>query len=124
MKGEALLFYDGGCRLCGRAIRLLRMWDRAGRIVVVPYQSDLVARILPDVSRRELEQAMLLVDPRGRRYRGADGLPRVLSLVPGGLPFRLILAIPGALAVARKLYGWIAVHRHDLGCVPPEEIPA
>jgi predicted DCC family thiol-disulfide oxidoreductase YuxK len=124
MKGEALLFYDGGCRLCGRAIRLLRVWDRAGRIAIVPYQSDLVARILPDVSRRELERAMLLVDPRGRRYHGADGLPRILKLVPGGLPLRLVLAIPGALTLARRLYGWIAAHRHDLGCALREELPA
>jgi predicted DCC family thiol-disulfide oxidoreductase YuxK len=124
MKGDALLFYDGECRLCRRAVRLLRVWDRAGRIVVVPYQSGLVARILPDVSRRELEQAMLLVDPQGHRYRGADGLSRILGLLPGGLPFRLILALPGALALARRLYSWIAVHRHDLGCALPEEIPA
>jgi predicted DCC family thiol-disulfide oxidoreductase YuxK len=123
MKGDALLFYDGGCRLCQRTVRLLRVWDRAGRIVTFPYQSDLVARILPDVSRSELEQAMLLVDPEGRRYRGADGLSRILELLPGGLPFRLVLALPGTLALARKLYGWIALHRHDLGCVLPEEIP-
>jgi len=124
MQGEALLLYDGGCRLCWRAVRVLRIWDRAGRIVEIPYQSALVARVLPDVSRGELEQAMLLVGPRGRRYRGVEGLARILSLLPGGLPFRLLLAVPGVMALARKVYGWIAEHRHDLSCALPREEPA
>jgi predicted DCC family thiol-disulfide oxidoreductase YuxK len=121
MNGEALLFYDGGCRLCQRAIRFLRAWDRAGRIAILPYQSQLVDRILPDVSRRDLDRAMLLLSPEGQRYHGAEGLPRILQLVPGGGPLRVLFTLPGALALAARLYGWIAAHRHDLGCPLPEE---
>jgi predicted DCC family thiol-disulfide oxidoreductase YuxK len=119
MNGEALLLYDGQCRLCRRAVRLLGVWDRAGRIAAVPYQSALVTRVLPDVSRTELEEAMLLVGPRGGRYRGVEGLSRILRLLPAGLPFRLLLAVPGVMTLVRRLYGWIAEHRHDLSCPLP-----
>lgn len=124
MNGEALLLYDGDCRFCGRAVRLLRAWDRSGRIVALPYQGELVPRILPEVSRAALEGAMLFVGPRGRRYRGADGLPRILSLLPGGHPLRALIALPGLLALARRLYGWTGFHGRDPSGALSEESPA
>ncbi|MFN2431837.1 MAG: thiol-disulfide oxidoreductase DCC family protein [Gemmatimonadota bacterium] len=116
MTGEALLFYDGECRLCLRAMDLVRAWDRTGRVVCLPYQHPFTARILPDVSRQELSRAILLVGPRGRRYQGADALPRLLSLLPGGAPLRLCFEIPGVAALARRIYRLVADHRHELGC--------
>ena len=121
MRGEALLIYDGECRLCRRAVRLLEAWDRSDRIACLPFQNPLVPRLLPDVARADLDRSMLFLSPCGSRYWGAEALPRILRLLPGALPLRLFFALPGALAVARRLYGWIAEHRHDLGCaVPPE----
>jgi predicted DCC family thiol-disulfide oxidoreductase YuxK len=121
MNGEALLIYDGECRLCRRAVTLLNAWDRSGRIACMPSQNPLLPRLLPDASAEELDTAMLLVGPRGRRYRGAEALPRILSLLPGGLPLRLLFEVPGLPTLARKVYGWIAGHRHELGCRVPSE---
>lgn len=121
MKGEALLLYDGECRLCLAAVRLVKAWDWSGRVAVMPYQNPLVPRLVPDVPRGEMSRAMLLLGPRGRRYHGADALPRLLSLLPGGLPLRLLFEVPGAPSVAGRLYRWVATHRHDLGCAIPRE---
>ncbi len=121
MKGEALLLYDGECRLCLAAVRLVRVWDRSGRVAVMPYQNPLVPWLVPDVAAQELSRAMLLLGPRGRRYHGADALPRLLSLLPGGLPLRLVFEVPGVPSLARGLYRWIATHRHDLGCAMPRQ---
>lgn len=120
MRGEALLFYDDACRLCSRAVLTLRAWDRDGRIAVMPYASPLTPGVVPDVSRDEMSKAMLLLGPDGRRYLGADALPHLLALLPGGLPFRLLFEIPGMPTLARRAYRWIAGHRHDLGCALPE----
>jgi predicted DCC family thiol-disulfide oxidoreductase YuxK len=119
--GEALLLFDGECRLCRRAIGLLRAWDRAGRIVFVPYQHPMVQRILPDVPRRQMERAMLLVAPDGRHHHGAQALPWILRLLPGGSPLGFLFGIPGAPALAGRIYRWVAEHRHDLGCAIPRQ---
>lgn len=119
MQGEAILFYDGECRLCRRAIGILRRWDRAGRIACLAYQHPLVPRLMPDLSRAELQRAMILVGPRGRRYAGAESLPRIMSLLPGGFPLRLLFEVPGVPGFVRRLYRWVADHRHDLGCAIP-----
>jgi hypothetical protein len=67
---------------------------------------------------------MLFVGPRGRRYRGLDGLPRILSLLPGGHPLRALIALPGLLTLARRLYGWTGFHGRDTSAVRPDESPA
>lgn len=117
--GEALLFYDGECQLCLRAVRLIRAWDRRQRIASLPYQSKLAARLLPDLRRSDLARAMLLLDPGGRRHRGADAVPHILSLLPGGLLLRLLFKLPGIPALARKLYRLLAANRRSLGCALP-----
>jgi predicted DCC family thiol-disulfide oxidoreductase YuxK len=122
--GEALLLFDGNCRICRRTIAWLRAWDRAGRIVCMPYQHPMVQRILPDVPRHELETAILLVAPNGRHYRGAEALPLILRLLPGGSPLGRIFAIPRVPAIATRIYRWVAEHRHDLGCAIPRQSPA
>ncbi|MBA2565664.1 MAG: DUF393 domain-containing protein [Gemmatimonadetes bacterium] len=121
MNGEALLLFDGQCRLCSRIVSFLGWWDAERRIAFLPYQSPLVARVLPDVAPRDLAEAMLLVAPDGERHRGADALPQMLALLPGGTPLRLLLALPGVPSAARHVYGWIAAHRHDIGCAPSME---
>ena len=120
MNGDALLFYDGDCRLCRRTVDVLRRLDRSGRIVCLPFGHPAVAHALPDVPRSELEQAMVLVTREGTRHRGADAVPRILALLPILSPLRFLFSLPGAPAAARRLYGWIAGHRHELGCRLPE----
>ena len=125
MRGDAILFYDGECRLCRRTVSLLRRWDAGGRIVTLAYQHPLTARILPDVAPEELSRAIVFVGPRGRRYHVADAIPRLLSLLPGGFPLRVLFEIPGVPALARRVYRWVAEHRHDLGCaLPPRRAAA
>ena len=55
MNGDALLFFDGECRLCRRAVAILARWDRRDRIVMLPFQHPLTSRLLPDVTPEELD---------------------------------------------------------------------
>ena len=119
MRGEALLLFDGECRLCRRAVRWVRAWDLARRIVCLPYQHPLVPRVLPDVPPSRLASEMLFVAPSGARHHGLDGLRRLLRLLPGGLPLRLLLSIPGVPALVRPVYRWLATHRHRLTTALP-----
>lgn len=124
MRGEALLLYDGECRLCQRTVKLIQAWDRGGRIACLPYQDPIVPGLLPDLSRAELERAIVLLGPRGRRYHGAEALPRIASLLPGGFPLRVFFEVPGVPAIARLLYRWVAEHRRSLGCALRTETAA
>jgi predicted DCC family thiol-disulfide oxidoreductase YuxK len=116
MTGDALLFYDGECRLCRRTVDVLRGWDRRGRIACLPFDHPAAAHALPDVPRRELEEAIVFVTPEGTRHRGADAVPRILALLPLLAPLRFLFALPGAREAARRVYRWVAGHRHELGC--------
>ncbi|HEY7529707.1 MAG TPA: DUF393 domain-containing protein [Gemmatimonadota bacterium] len=120
MSGDALLFYDGQCRLCRQVVGLVRRWDRRGRIAFLPFDHPVTAHALPDVPRHVLDEAMVLVTPDGARHRGADAVPRILALLPFLSPLRFAFALPGVREAARRLYAWVAGHRHDLGCRLPE----
>jgi len=111
MDGDgATLIYDGACALCRDAVELVRRWDRAGRFTYVPFQ-DGVRAAATGVPLPALAAAMHLVLPDGRAYAGADAAPEILRRLPGKAWLAAPLALPGAMALARRLYAWIAARR-------------
>jgi len=112
---SATLIYDGECALCLRCVALLRRWDRSCRLAFVPYQDARAGELLPNTPHAALEQAMHLVAPGGV-LAGAAALPAILRLLPGGRPFALLLALPGARWSADRLYRLVARNRRRLGC--------
>lgn len=58
--------------------------------------------------RSALEQAVHLVRPDGAVFSGAAAARELLRYLPFGWPGRALLAIPGVLPVAERVYRWIA----------------
>ena len=110
------LAYDGDCRFCRRCVALLGRWDTRRRLAFVPFQDAAALAFLPPVSRAALEQAMHLFAPDGRVFPGAAALPRLLRLLPAGMAFAWLFAVPGIPPLAAGLYRGIARNRHRLGC--------
>lgn len=109
-----VLIYDGECEFCRRMIRLVERWDTGDRIRTIPFQSaDLSGHEIP---RAAAEEAMHLVDPDGRVWRGAIAARELLRALPGGGPIRWLFFVPGVLPVAERVYSWIARRRHRFGC--------
>ena len=105
--GRATLIYDGKCHFCRRWVERVRRWDARCRLDFVTYQTpDLEARF-PGVSRDECRHAMHLVDEDGAVYRGAAAGREVLARLPRGRLWALPFRLPGALAIAEPVYGWI-----------------
>ncbi|MGH7530020.1 MAG: thiol-disulfide oxidoreductase DCC family protein [Gemmatimonadales bacterium] len=108
------LVYDGECGICRRAVRVLRRWDRAGVLRLVPFQDEAAVAHL-GIPLPALAAAMHLVLPDGRVYAGADAARPILRLLP---PPRRWMAplfrVPGVLPLARRVYAWIAARRHCL----------
>ena len=110
------LVYDGDCAFCQRCVALLDAWDRAGRLAFVPLQDTDALAALPPLAREALEQAMHYVATDGRIFVGAEALPALLRLMPGGSPLALLFLIPGVPALAQAIYRRVARNRHRLGC--------
>jgi len=109
------LVYDGDCSFCRRSVDLLRRWDREHRITLVPFQDQ--ARVAAfGIPLPALAAAMHLVlpAPDGRVFAGADAVPELLRLLPGKRWLAAGFDIPGVRPLARRLYAWIARHRHCL----------
>jgi len=109
VEGAALIF-DGECGLCRRRVEHVRLWDREGRIEMVPYQTpDLVQRF-PSVSRDECVHGIHLVEKSGVVHRGAAAGREVLRRLPAGWLWKIPSWIPGEVWTAEYIYVWIA-HR-------------
>lgn len=110
---RATLIYDGECGMCQEAVALVRRGDREHRIALVPFQDEAGVAAF-GIPLPALAAAMHLVLPDGRVLAGADAAPEILRLLPAwrwlAWPFRL----PGVLAVARRVYAWIARRRRCL----------
>ncbi len=102
-----VLIYDDACGFCRRWVRRLKRWDRRDRIALLPLQDD---RAVPLAGRPRpaLERAAHAVLPSGEVFAGAAAFRALCQYLPGGALPRAVLAVPGALPVAERLYTWVA----------------
>lgn len=106
-RDRPVVVYDGECGFCRRWVRRLQRWDRSGRLDYLPLQDPAA----PELTGRRPEELALsahAVLPTGHVLAGAAAFRAVCAYLPGGAVPRAILGLPGALAVAERLYGWIA----------------
>ena len=115
-----MLVYDGECGFCEQCVGLVRRWDRAGRVIAVPFQDAAAWRGAPGLSSEALAAALHLVAPDGRAYAGAAAAAPLLRLLPRGGVVAALLDLPGVGRVAGAAYRWVARHRHRSGCSSPE----
>lgn len=101
------LIYDAGCGFCRRWVARLKRWDRHDRIRLLPLQ-DPAAPALARRPREVLERAAHLVRPDGAVFAGASAAREVFAYLPAGWLPRALLAVPGAMPVAERVYRWIA----------------
>jgi predicted DCC family thiol-disulfide oxidoreductase YuxK len=59
---------------------------------------------------------MHLIAPDGRIWRGATAAREVLALLPRWRWAAYLMRVPGVLAVAERVYDWIARRRHSMPC--------
>jgi predicted DCC family thiol-disulfide oxidoreductase YuxK len=120
----ALLFYDGGCGLCHRAVRFVLAEDRDGLgFRFAPLAGAAFERAVPPALRAALPDSLVLVTPAGLILVRAEaarevgrrlgGLWRVLALISRALPTPWL----------DRAYDGIARVRHRLFARPPASCP-
>jgi len=110
-----LVVYDGSCGICAGNLPWLHRLDWLGRFDDLPYQSEEVYRLFPQLHRTQCEQALQLAFPDGRVYAGAEAFRAVFLRMPLTLPLGLLMAIPPLPWLLRKLYPVLARNRYRLG---------
>ena len=109
--------YDGTCKICGRMVGLLRMWDRNSRLLeIVPSQLPGVGARFPWIPARAYLEALQLVGPGGRTWQGAAGVERLIDILPRGRLISWVFRIPFVSALVDRFYRWFARNRYRLGC--------
>ena len=71
---------------------------------------------LPQLATADLDDAMYLVDGRGRVYRGFHAFRRIAQTTPLLWLFLPLLHAPGMDFLGERVYALVARNRRRLGC--------
>lgn len=103
-----IVFFDGVCGLCNRAVDILLRIDRRGVLLFAPLQGETARALLPPELVEDLETLVFRV--RGENYTRSRAVLHILGEI-GGLwkPFGILAGLPPALG--DTLYRFVARHR-------------
>ncbi len=106
---QPLLVWDGDCRFCGRWVRRLKK-RTPEYLDTAPYQE--VMTRFPEVGESAFAEAVHLIEPDGRVFRGAAAVFRVLKDVRGwSLLWRCYRRWGFFRALSEAVYRWVARNR-------------
>jgi len=111
--------YDGECNLCLATVNKLRSMPIRAELVFVPLQRLISGEVrawpgIDDVPSFELYAQLHVTDEQGRRYSGADGVLKLLSLTPRLAWLGAIARLPGCYGITRGIYRLVARYRYRL----------
>lgn len=101
---RALLIFDGECVYCRAFARLLRLVDRRGRFIQLPFGAPDAQRLLRAQFGADVGFAMYLIEP-SRIHWGARAAERVTALMsaPAWLARVALLSYPTLVSVVSRL---------------------
>ena len=105
------VLYDDECPLCTFQMRVLTWLDWAGAHSLVPLSSEVAAKLAPQLTRADLQEAIHCIAKNGRIYRGARCIRFVGMRLPLLVPVALLLWVPGVIQIAEIFYQWISRNR-------------
>lgn len=119
---EDLLFYDGRCGLCHRAVVFTLKHDAAGRFAFAPLQGETLRRRLTAAQAAALPDSLVLLS-EGEVHVKSRAVARLLAGLGGLWPLlgRFVAAFPPA--TADEAYDALARVRHRLFAAPAGACP-
>lgn len=115
---RGILFFDGRCGMCTRAVGRLVRLNRTGRLRVEPFQTPGVAELL-GVRDDDMSESAWWLDSSGAVFAGAHAMNAALSAALGTPLPVWIYRIPGVGALQDLVYRWVAAHRYRFRGVTP-----
>jgi predicted DCC family thiol-disulfide oxidoreductase YuxK len=123
-RGRDIVFYDGHCGLCHRAVRFLLPRDWGGsRFAFAPLQGLTLAEKVSAETRETLPDSIIVLRPDGTLLAKSEATRHLLRRLGGG--WRLIAGLMGL--VPRPIRDWgydrVAAVRHRIFTQPDEACP-
>ena len=112
--GATIVVFDGQCVFCRRQVEKLDRWDRNRRLSFISLHDPFMAEQYPDLSRDDLMKQMYVIDAKGKRYGGADGVRVLAGILPRLWPLLPLMHLPLAMPLWRWAYDQIARRRYRL----------
>jgi predicted DCC family thiol-disulfide oxidoreductase YuxK len=111
---RAVVLYDGHCRFCKAQMRNLLRLARPGAIEPISFQEEGVLDRFQGITYEAAMEAMHLVAPDGRIFRGMEAAVRAVVTRPILGAFAWLYYIPGIRHAADAIYRYIAARRYEI----------
>jgi predicted DCC family thiol-disulfide oxidoreductase YuxK len=112
--GTNVVLYDGLCRFCTAQMRKLLWLARPGSVEAVSFQEPGALDRFPGLTHDICMQAMCLITPDGRIYRGCEAAVRAVATRPLLRPFAYVYYVPGVKQLCDWAYRVIAANRYRI----------
>jgi predicted DCC family thiol-disulfide oxidoreductase YuxK len=109
-----VVLYDGHCRFCKRQMANLVHLARRDAIEPLSFQDEGVLERFEGLTYDACMQAMHLVTPEGRVYRGMEAAVRAVVTRPILGAFAWVYYLPGIKQLLDAIYRWIARRRYRI----------
>jgi predicted DCC family thiol-disulfide oxidoreductase YuxK len=118
-----VLFFDGGCGLCHRTVRLLLRLDRNRRLRFAPLGGEAFAALVPESERAAMPDSLVLHTTDGRLLLRSQAVAQALRIAGGAGAGLALFASALPRGLADRLYDALARRRHRLFERPAEACP-
>jgi predicted DCC family thiol-disulfide oxidoreductase YuxK len=118
-----VLFYDGGCALCHRAVRLLLRLDRRARLRFAPLGGETFRALVPEAERARLPDSLVLATGEGPLLVRSAAVLEALRIAGGAGRAVVPLAAVVPTSLADRLYDAVARSRGGLLRGPADACP-
>lgn len=110
---RAVVLYDGHCRFCKGQMKNLMRLAKPGALEPLSFQERGVLERFDGLTYEACMEAMHLVQPDGRVYRGMEAAVRAVATRTLGA-VALLYYVPGVRQLLDLGYRWIATRRYRL----------
>lgn len=111
---RAVVLYDGHCRFCKAQMKNLLVLARRGAIEPLSFQDEGVLDRFAGLTHEACMEAMHLVTPEGRVFRGMEAAARAVATRPVLGLVAWLYYLPGLRQLLDAAYRWIARRRYAI----------
>jgi predicted DCC family thiol-disulfide oxidoreductase YuxK len=112
--GRYVVLYDGHCKFCSAQVKNLVRLARRGAVEAVSFQEPGQLDRFPGLTHERCMEAMHLVTPDGRVYRGFEAIVQAIATRRVLALLARIYYVPGIRQLCEGLYALVAANRYRL----------